>query len=235
MRWTATSGSRSSSGTRYAGLAAHVSSPEENLGNGNHRPLSPPGGSLLAVDTGLRLGLALYGADGRLVWCRASHLVTRARLRRAVRHLLGGLPAVGYLVLEGGGPLARIWQQEAERRGLAVMTVSAERWRERLLCGRERRDGQQAKASAADFARRVLCWSGVSPPPSLRADAAEAVLAGLWAVLELGWLERVPPALGCRVPPPPPANRGPRRPGARGTAGTPLRQPHPVTEEPGER
>ena len=30
-------------------------------------------------------------------------------------------------------------------------------------------------------------------PTALRHDTAEAILLGLWAVVELGWLERIPP------------------------------------------
>ena len=75
-------------------------------------PASPSEPSLLAVDVGLRTGLALYGADGKLVWYRATSFGNRER------H-----------------------------------------------------------------------------------DAAEAILAGLWGVLEMGWLRRIPAALGCRVPP----------------------------------
>ncbi|MFP2934398.1 hypothetical protein ACLESO_56645, partial [Pyxidicoccus sp. 3LG] len=33
---------------------------------------------------------------------------------------------------------------------------------------------------------------GAAKPTSLRHDAAEAVLLGLWGVLEVGWLDRVP-------------------------------------------
>jgi hypothetical protein len=61
--------------------------------------------SLLAVDLGLRTGLALYGPDARLVWYRSQHFGSRASLRRGVHGLLDASPDVSHLVLEGGGPI----------------------------------------------------------------------------------------------------------------------------------
>ncbi|HEX2081336.1 MAG TPA: hypothetical protein VHG08_26770 [Longimicrobium sp.] len=75
-------------------------------------------GSLLAVDLGLRTGLALYGGDGRLRWYRSQNFGTAARLRRAVHGTLRELPEVRWLVIEGGGNLAEIWTREAERIGI---------------------------------------------------------------------------------------------------------------------
>jgi hypothetical protein len=79
--------------------------------------------SLLAVDFGLRTGLALYGPDGRLLWCRSQHFATRAALRRGAHGLLDASPNVAHLVLEGGGPIADIWSREVEHRGIAVLTI----------------------------------------------------------------------------------------------------------------
>lgn len=148
--------------------------------------------ALLAVDMGLRTGLALYRRDGRLAWYRSRHFGTRDQLRRGVHGLLGELPELAWLVIEGGGPIAEIWAREATRRGIASRTIGAEVWRERLLRPRDRRDGGQAKRSADALARQVILWSDAPRPTSLRHDAAEAILIGLWAVLDLGWLERSP-------------------------------------------
>jgi hypothetical protein len=148
--------------------------------------------ALLAIDLGLRTGLALYGDDGRLRWYRSQNFGTATRLRRAVHGLLGGLPEVSLLVVEGGGNLANIWAKEAERRGMAVRTISAETWRRQLLYPREQRTGAQAKLNADELARRVIDWSGAARPTSLRHDAAEAILIGLWGVLDRGWMERLP-------------------------------------------
>jgi hypothetical protein len=155
---------------------------------------APP--QLLAVDLGLRTGLALYGRDGRLVWARSQNLGTVARLKRAVGPLLASVQPLSLLVLEGGGPIAEVWAKEAARQGVAVWQVPAERWRQRLLLPREQRSGEQAKQSASALALRVVEWSGARRPTSaMRHDAAEAVALGLWAALELGWLPALPQEL----------------------------------------
>ncbi|MFP2904470.1 hypothetical protein ACLESD_05320, partial [Pyxidicoccus sp. 3LFB2] len=81
---------------------------------------------------------------------------------------------------------------EAARRALPVLRVAAEDWREKLLYAREQRSGSLAKDAADVLARKVIGWSGAAKPTSLKHDAAEAILLGLWAVLEVGWLDRVP-------------------------------------------
>ena len=149
-------------------------------------------GDLLAVDLGIRTGLARYGQDGRLQWYRSHNFGSAARLRRAVPALLDG---VRYLVVEGGGMLAGIWASEADARGIEVRWVSAETWRAAFMYPRDQRSGEVAKRRADALARGVIAWSGARRPTSLRHDAAEAVLIGLWGVLQLGWLDRLPAGL----------------------------------------
>lgn len=150
---------------------------------------------LLAVDLGVRTGLALYGEDGRLRAYRSKNFGSAARLKRGVRALFDEIDGLFWLVLEGGGNLAEIWQVEAEWRGVEVLQLSADDWRQRFLYPREQRSGAQAKRVADELARRVIDWSAAPRPTSLRHDAAEAILVGLWGVLEVGWLEALPPAL----------------------------------------
>ncbi len=151
--------------------------------------------TLLAVDVGLKTGLALYGQDGRLRWYRSHNFGSTTRLRRGVRGVLEELPHLAWLVLEGGGRLADMWSREAERRGIPVRRVSAEAWRRQFLYAREQRTGPQAKDNAEDIARRVIAWSQARRPTSLRDDAAEAILVGLWGVLEVRWLDHLPEEL----------------------------------------
>lgn len=151
--------------------------------------------SLLAVDLGLRTGLALYGRDGRLAWQRSHNFGTPARLRRGARGLLRELPGLSALVLEGGGAIAKLWTAEAERQGIAVRAISAETWRALFLLPREQTSGERAKRFAQVMARQIIAWSGLPGPTSLRHDAAEAVMAGLWGVLDAGWLPALPPEL----------------------------------------
>ncbi len=147
---------------------------------------------LLAVDLGLRTGFALYGRNGRLQWYRSQNFVTTSRLKRGVHGLLNEIEDLSCIIVEGGGKLARVWEREGGKRGVPVIFISAETWRKELLYPREQRKGVAAKANADDIARRVIEWSGAPRPTSLRHDAAEAVLAGLWGVVHMGWLPSVP-------------------------------------------
>jgi hypothetical protein len=148
--------------------------------------------SLLAVDLGLRTGMAFYGPDARLVWYRSQHYTTRTSLRRGVHGLLDASPDVSHLVLEGGGPIADIWIKEAQRREISVRQIAAEDWRGRFFAPRDQRGRDRSKLTADVLARRIIEWSGAPRPTSLRHDAAEAILIGLWGVLEAGWLGKMP-------------------------------------------
>ena len=143
--------------------------------------------SLLAVDVGLRFGLAWFDQAGRLRRYRSQHLPNRTVLRRAARVVLEEEPDLEVLVLEGGGPIADLWRGLAEGRGLQVMQISAEDWRAELLLKREQRSGHDAKQTADVLARRLIEESDAKRPTSLRHDAAEAILIGAWAVRRMGW------------------------------------------------
>ena len=148
--------------------------------------------ALLAVDVGVRTGIACWGDDGRLRWYRSHNYGSLARLRRALPALLADPPDLARVVLEGGGPIAEAWAHEAERRAIEVQRVSAEGWRSLFLLPREQRSGAQAKEVAGRLARRVIDWSGARRPTSLTHDAAEAILVGLWGAMSAGWLRRLP-------------------------------------------
>lgn len=147
---------------------------------------------LLAVDLGVRTGMAAYAADGRLIWYRSKNYGSAAALRRGIHTLLNELPHLKHLVLEGGGNLADIWLAETDRRGLQVQQIAADTWRREIFYPREQRNSFIAKQTANTLARRVIDWSNASRPTSLRHDAAEAILIGLWGVIELGWLPNLP-------------------------------------------
>lgn len=151
--------------------------------------------ALLAVDLGLKTGLAFFDRAGRVLAYRSQHFGSPDSLRRAARHLVRDLPHLECLVLEGGGTLADLWEHVATRAAVSVHHVSAERWRQLLLKPRDQRTGPVAKQRADTLARRVIEWSGAPRPTSLRHDAAEAILIGLWAAIELGWLPDLPAEL----------------------------------------
>jgi hypothetical protein len=157
--------------------------------------------SLLAVDVGVRTGLAVYRDDGRLIWYRSRNFGAASRLKRAIPALLHEAFDPTDVVLEGGGPLTEHWATAAARNGSHVRRVSAEEWRALFLVPRDQRSGEQAKRVADGLARRVIDWSDATRPTSLRHDAAEAILIGLWGVIDVGWLKGVPKALGITTSP----------------------------------
>jgi hypothetical protein len=153
---------------------------------------------LVAVDLGLRTGVAVYDGRGRLVRYGSRNFGTRTRLRGGAEAVLRELGRVDVLVVEGDRALGELWMSRAARRGADTLAVTPERWRGRLLHERERRSGREAKVAAGDLARVAIRELGDARPTSLRHDAAEAVLIGLWGCLELGWLDGLPPALDPR-------------------------------------
>ncbi|SKA71865.1 hypothetical protein SAMN02745704_00225 [Paucidesulfovibrio gracilis DSM 16080] len=153
---------------------------------------------ILAVDVGLRTGLALFGTDGRLHWCRSHNLGQASRLRRAANNLLHR-HSPDLLILEGGGRLADIWLATAKKQDIATLQIQAEEWRKKLLPLRQRTSGKLAKQEAYALARKIVEWSGAKRPTSLRHDAAEAVLAGVYGLLKTGILLHNPLASG--IPP----------------------------------
>ncbi len=154
---------------------------------------------LLAVDLGLRAGLALYGEDGRLQWYRSTRFGTMTRLKQGLRSILQEASPLTFVYAEGDLHHFELWAKEATRLGAVARRVPPERWRAKLLLDRERRSGVEAKAHADTLARHLIEWSGAKGVTSLRHDAAEAILLGLYGVLEVGWLPELPPPLATRM------------------------------------
>lgn len=151
---------------------------------------------LLAVDIGLHTGLALFSSEQELLWYRSHHLPTPFKLKKMVASLLRQPPRPTHIYLEGGGPLAEIWIREAEDLAIRVRLIQAEQWRYQLFYKRQHPNRSQAKKEADGLARQVIAEFGRKKPTSLRHDTAEAVLIGLYGMLELGWLSDWPPRKG---------------------------------------
>ncbi|MFW6057975.1 MAG: hypothetical protein ACOC9W_03875 [Persicimonas sp.] len=147
---------------------------------------------LLAIDLGIRSGFALYGDDGRLIRYRSTNFGSRSRLKKAAWGVLRDIDGLERVVAEGDTGLGEIWQKQAEKFDASFELISAEDWREGLMYDRYRRSGSDAKERADTLARQVIESSGADRPTSLRHDAAEAILIGLWAVLDIGWLSENP-------------------------------------------
>lgn len=144
------------------------------------------------MDAGLRAGIAIYSGDGRLESYRSTNFGALARLKRGVYSVMRDVEGLTAVVVEGSGTYADPWLREIERRRVSGARVDAGIWREKLLLPRDRRSGVDAKEQADIVARRIIAWSGAPKPTSLRHDAAEAILIGLWGVLRVGWVDAVP-------------------------------------------
>ena len=170
--------------------------PAERRRPPNPVQLNPPPPSqrhLLAVDMGLRTGLAIFGPDGRLVSYRSKHFGSLSELRKGVGTILRESPPLGWIWLEGGGDIAEVWEKQAAHRGIDFRQVHAADWRKSLMLPRQQRSGEIAKREADGLARRVIAWSGAPKPKSdLRHDTAEAILIGIHGAIEVNLLDRVP-------------------------------------------
>ena len=155
--------------------------------------MSIPTGHLLAVDVGLHTGLALFNDQADLLWYRSHHIATPGKLKKIIAKLLREPPRPTHLFLEGGGPLAELWQFEATKCPLAVRQLPAEQWRRKFFYDRQMRSGPLAKREALVLARQVIEQLGQKKATSLRHDTAEAILVGVFGLLELGWLDNWPP------------------------------------------
>ena len=76
--------------------------------------------SLLAVDLGLKTGLALFSKEGKLQWYRSRNFGTKARLRKAAASVIKEAGTVEVLVIEGGGTM----ENSLDRRGQAKRNCS---------------------------------------------------------------------------------------------------------------
>ncbi len=144
---------------------------------------TPP--TLLAVDLGLRSGIALFDATGTLRRYRSTNFGSRSRLKKAVYRLIRDAGPPELLVVEGSRDLASIWRKAAEKQGVEVIEVKPETWRRELLEPRRRRSGTDAKQAAQELACEIIDECGGDAPTSLRHDAAEAIAIGYWALPRL--------------------------------------------------
>ena len=148
----------------------------------------------VGVDLGLATGIAIFNRDGRLEGVRSKHFQSRDALRSAAGAILDEIQHVHSVIVEGGGELAEAWQRAAAHRGIHLRIVQAHEWRSKLYYPREHRNGPEAKAHAVKMAAQVVEWSEAKGVASgaLGHDAAEAILVGLFGVVEAGWLAEMP-------------------------------------------
>ena len=143
---------------------------------------------LLAIDVGMKAGLAWFDENGTLIKARSTRFANRTTLKRALPAILTEIEGVTEVVLEGQGEVADIFRKGIQRAALPVLQFSAEEWREDMLLPRERRTGQQAKNVAESMALKIARDCGNPPKCAYDDDAAEAVVFGLWYLTH--WLKK---------------------------------------------
>jgi hypothetical protein len=112
--------------------------------------------TVLAVDLGLRTGLALFDGLRRVVWFKSQNMGSVPRLRRAIPLVLASCQGLTHVVVEGDRHLGELWQKDAERRGAAFLMVAPETWRAALFLSREQRTGPLAKRTAGGKALEIV-------------------------------------------------------------------------------
>ena len=143
---------------------------------------------LLSVDLGIRTGLAMFGSDGKLYWFRSQNFGSAPRLRKAIPWLLNQEEDLTAVIIEGGGPLLKIWDAELNKRNLEVIRIMADHWRHEILYQREQRNRSDAKANAKLYASKVIARLSDHGATSLDDNAAEAILIGLYGMQKLNWI-----------------------------------------------
>lgn len=145
---------------------------------------------LFALDLGLRFGWALYTQKPSLIAYGNQRCGAPTQLKTLAYKALSRLPQGSHVVVEGGGPLLKLWRRPAERHALIFRSYHAERWRHetlsvKVMSGQVK--GSEAKKEAIIKAKRVIDLCGRRKPTPLRDDAAEAILLGWWSLYQMEW------------------------------------------------
>ena len=111
------------------------------------------------------------------------------RLKKAIPWILNIEEDVNYLIIEGGGPLRKIWDAHLEKRNIEVIHIMAEDWRKTILLEREQQKGKKAKEKAIVYAEKVIDKLSEKKTGSINNDSAEAILIGFWGCIMQGWIK----------------------------------------------
>jgi Icc-related predicted phosphoesterase len=167
--------------------------------------MSDEGGELLlAVDLGLRTGLSLYNDMGKLIRYENFQFDSADDLKNAASRILHEWEAdassssgsqtwaITRIAIEGGDPpLREAWHQAANGKQ-ALLYVKPEEWRADLLTGKEKLNGENAKAASRLIARQIVADYGDAVlelhDGKFQTDMAESVLLGLHVARRLGWV-----------------------------------------------
>jgi|LZCG01.1.fsa_nt_gb hypothetical protein len=148
--------------------------------------------TLLAIDLGVKTGYACYRDDGMLVWAQSHNYGNARRLKNGVYGIFQQCENLTQIVIEGGGHLEKHWIKLADKKHISVRRIHAHEWREPLFPGYRKRSSKQWKSDAIKTARAVLELAAISAPKTMMHDQAEAILIGLWACKQTGWIDTLP-------------------------------------------
>ncbi len=138
---------------------------------------------------GIRSGFALYSSKKGLMWYRSHNFGSRSRLRKGIYTILQSISHLRWVVIEGSRDIGKLWKKKVEAMGLKLIWVSSDEWRNMLL-PHPHLTGYALKEEAISTALRVIHFFQLSPPKRLNHNAAEAILIGLWGVIDVGWMEK---------------------------------------------
>ena len=162
---------------------------------------------LMAIDIGLKSGVALYNRQGALVRYEQFYF-ERDTLQRDAQELIQEWERdcneettfdeiqfkVTHIAMEGADAyMLNAWAEAAPNR--SILRVSPEEWRSDLLTAKEKKSGHNAKASSRLIARQIVGDFGMMEQHSgkFKTDVAEAVVMGFYVARKLGWIQREPP------------------------------------------
>lgn len=146
---------------------------------------------LLAVDLGVKTGFSVFNSEGKLVWYQSRNFGNRKRLKEAIPEIIQRFDPLTHLFMEGGGEMGEIWTRATQYNRLEVAMIHAEEWRKDLFYPRELTHKRELKIKARHYAEKVIKTLGIQKFLKPDADAAEAILIGLWAAWKLGWVKDV--------------------------------------------
>lgn len=164
---------------------------------------------LVAVDLGLRTGLALYSDDGRLLEYEQAVFETADELKANCLKLMADWEAsyqghdgksfhITHVAVEGAdASLRQVWRNIVEDHlHCQLLLVKPEEWRGDLLLSKEKVSGEAAKEASRLIARQLVAdYGGGLHEGKLSTDVAEAVLLGYHVSRRLEWIPRKEPGV----------------------------------------
>ena len=154
--------------------------------------------SLLAVDLGLRTGIAIFNSSGNLIDYSYYHFKSFQFLENDLIEFFGNISAnhstLSHFALEGDKILQDIWKTAISNYfgdSVSIIAVLPIEWRSRMLIPRESTSSRAAKTASREISRQIIWKSGltntnISRP--MNTDTSEAILMGYYVVIDkLKW------------------------------------------------